>query len=189
MRIPQRISAKVVIIALLVPIALGLSLSVRYLPPINEFPPSGSVREGQNWVGEGGWAFARNAVLLLVVVYTVKRLVLTRCSTRGVAVCFFSLLVMLSLLLVMLSLPYIWFLCEPDWFNRFIYRIACWVGGPIAIWFVPSISFLVDLPTHSAVRPLKWYFVRSAIEIVVAIPIWVIFWALFSFWVLDWGWI
>ena len=90
---------------------------------------------------------------------------------------------------IILSLPYIWFLCEPDWFNPFLYRIFCWVGGPIAIWFVPTVSFVVDLASCWKAKSLKRYVVRSGIEIVIAFPVWQYFWAFFSFFILGWGWI
>jgi hypothetical protein len=158
------------------------TISFRYLPCIGEMPPWGSDREGKNWIGQGGWAFVGFTILLLLVAYSFKRTIVIRCSTKGNASKFFFLF-------IMLSLPYIWFFCEPDWFNRFIYRISCWIGGPIDIWFVPTISFLVDLYNQDTPKSLKKYIIRSAVEVLVIFPVWTVFWAFFSFFVLGWGWI
>ena len=163
-------------------VALGWYWSFRCLPPINEPPlwlPSG---QEQNWIGQGGWAFAGYSLLLLVVAYCIKRVVLTHCSRRGTAAYFFSLF-------ILLSLPYVWFLCEPDWLNCFVFRVSCWVGGPIGVFFVPTVSFLVDFCNWNTPKPLGRYLIRSGIEILVAVPIWVVSWTYFSFFILQWGWI
>jgi hypothetical protein len=165
-------------------LAASIRLSARYLPPISEMPPFdlGGARHEQNWIGQGGLAFAGYAFLLLAAAYCVKWIILTNCTRRLTAVHLFSLF-------GILSLPYIWFLCEPDWFNAFIYRISCWIGGPIAIWFVPTVSFLVDLRSCRAPKSVNRYLIRSGVEVLVAFPLWAIFWAFFSFWILGWGWI
>ena len=133
-------------------------------------------------MGQGGWAFAGYAALLLLVAYVAKRSFVTRCATRRSAVFRFSML-------VLLSLPYIWFLCEPDWFNPHIYRVACWIGGPIAIWCIPTASFVIDLCVQGATKRWTLYLIRSVIELLVVFPIWAAPWAWFSFFVLGWGWI
>ena len=160
-----------------------IRLSVRYLPPMNEPPPfAGDARQGQNWVGQGGLAWAGYLLLLLGAAYCIKWLVLARCARRLAAINLFAMF-------IVLSLPYIWFLCEPDWFNRFIYRESCWIGGPIAIWFVPAVSFLVDLRFWEKALPLSGYLVRSGAEVLIGIPLWASVWGLFCFWILGWGWI
>jgi hypothetical protein len=169
-------------IVVLIAIALGWYWSFRCLPPIEEKPPWKSERYGKNWFGHGGWAFVGYTAFLLLTVYSAKWLIVTYCVTRRAAAYWFGLL-------VGLSAPYIWFLCEPDWFNPFLYRVSCWVGGPIAIWFIPTVSFFIDLSHLGARPPLRHYLLRSGIEIVVIFPIWVILWGFFSFFVLEWGWI
>jgi hypothetical protein len=167
---------------MLIPIALEIFWSFRLLPPIWEIPPDLSDREDQNWVGQGGWAFAINSFSLLLIAYLLKRLIVTFCKTRGMAVYWFSLV-------VGLSLPYVWFLCEPDWFNSQVYREACWIGAPIAVWFIPTLSFLVDLYFMGTKPPLETYLVRSTIEIAMIFPIWILFWVHFNIFVLGWVWI
>ena len=141
-------------VALLLPIAVGLYVSFRLLPPISQMPPDlGQGREGENWIGQGGWAFLAFTIVLLIAAYSIKRIIVMRCDSRPLAVYYFASF-------AALSLPYIWFLCEPDWFNPFIYRISCWVGGPIAFWFIPTLSFLLDLGLWNRPRPLKRYLLR-----------------------------
>ena len=75
-------------------IALGLYLSFRVLPSINEMPLGigRSSREGRNWIGQGGWAFVGYTALLLVVAYGLKRILLASCKTRWSAfLLFFAL--------------------------------------------------------------------------------------------------
>lgn len=164
-------------------LAASIKFSLRYLPPMSEMPPSlGEGHEGQNWIGQGGWGFAGYTFLLLGATYGLKRIILARCKRRLAAAELFAII-------VVSSLPYLWFLCEADWFNPFFYRVTCWVGGPIMFWFVPVVSFLVDLRTCRKPKALTRYLIRSAVEVVIAFPLWAYLWTMFSFWILGWGWI
>ena len=164
-------------------VAASIKSSVRYLPSISESPPPlGQGHEDRNWIGQGGWAFLGYTSALLAATYGLKRFILARCTRRLAAAELFALF-------VASSLPYLWFLCEVDWFNPFLYRVSCWVGGPIMFWFVPVVSFLVDLGSCGKPKSLTHYLIRSAIEIVIAVPLWAYLWAMFSFWILEWGWI
>jgi hypothetical protein len=160
-------------------LASAIKFSGRHLPSISEPPPPlGEIREGQNWIGQGGGAYVFYSFALLVVVHCVKWTIFARCNRRLAALELFALM-------AALSLPYIWFLCEPDWSNSFIYRESCWFGGPITIWTIPAISFLVDLGSCGRPKSLKRFLIRSAVEIGAAFPLWAIFWAFFSFFVHD----
>jgi hypothetical protein len=90
-------------------------------------------------------------------------------------------------MVVSLILPYI-YLCWEDWGNPFIFIVGNWFGDSVAVLFVPTVTFLIDLLSRS-IRSTRWVLARSALEIVVGIPIWGVFWAYFSFWVLRFGWI
>ena len=60
-----------------------IKFSAHHLPSINEPPPSlGKIREGQNWIGQGGGAYMFYSFLLLVVVYCIKWFILDRCERR-----------------------------------------------------------------------------------------------------------
>jgi hypothetical protein len=172
-------------IMVVVAVLIGNSmLASYYLPPIHELWPLHvhHPREEQNWIGQGGWAFARYAVLLVAVAYIVKWFACTCCKRRWTAVHIFSFF-------IALSLPYIWFLCVIDWFNPFLYRVSCWVGYPIAIWFVPLVSFVVDLYFWKKTKSLKYCLIRIGVEVFIVFPLWIYFWAFFSFFILGWGWI
>jgi hypothetical protein len=156
--------------------SIGIWLAVAYLPPIEGYPERfGPVG---NWFGQDGLLLF--VVPLFVGIYTAKRLFLRRLPA--------SRSVMWYILIVIASLPYIWFFVVVDWYNYFIYRIACWIGYPIAIWAVPTCTFLID-KSASGGPTTRRYLIRSAIEIVLVIPVWAYFWAVFSFWILEWGWI
>jgi hypothetical protein len=102
---------------------------------------------------------------------------------RGTAVYFF-------LMFFAFSLPCIWFLCEPDWFSNDSLTISCWVWFLVAVWFVPTVSFIIDLSVWSTTpKPLMRHLKRSAFEVIVAFPIWVVVWGLFAIHVLEWGFI
>jgi hypothetical protein len=159
----------------------GLYFSVRWLPPMHEKAPWFSLRYGQNWVGQGGWAAAVYACGLLALVYSWKRCILTHTTRQGIALLHF-------ILLVTLSLPYIWFFVEMDWFNLNVYRVSCWVGTPIMVWLVPTVSFLIDLSGLFNTKSVKHYLIRSAIEVAVVIPIWTVIWIYFEF-SIGWAWI
>ncbi len=173
------------LLALIVFVAVllgAIKFSAHYLPSIGAIPPPLGEPQWQNWVGQGDGAYILNSFLLLFVVYCAKWTMLAHCTRRLAAIELF-------ILLFALSLPYIWFLCEPDWSNPLVYRVSCWFGGPITIWTIPAISFLVDLRNCGKSKSWKRYFVRSAIEVVVAFPVWAIFFAYFSFFMVGWGWI
>jgi hypothetical protein len=168
--------------AFLIPVALGWYVSYRYLPGIDERQPWWPLASAhKNWLGQEGCVVLYGYPFsLLVASYCAKRIILTHCTKRGTAAYFFSLL-------VALSLPFIWFLCESEWFNNSSITLCCWVWRPVAIWFVPAMSFLLDLFDWGMPKPLKPYLKRSVVEVVVAFPIWAVIWGLFALYILEWG--
>jgi hypothetical protein len=168
----------VAFLALLAAANIGLWFAVGYLPPIAGYPAH--FGPGGNWFGQDGALSVGYVIALFAAIYTAKRLFLERLPALRT--------VLWYLLIVFASLPYIWFFVVVDWHNYFLYRIECWVGYPIAIWTVPTCTFLSDR-LASGGPTTRRYLIRSTIEIVVVIPIWAYFWALFSFFILGWGWI
>ncbi|MBI1916157.1 MAG: hypothetical protein HYS12_15700 [Planctomycetes bacterium] len=82
--------------------------------------------------------------------------------------------------------PAIWLLVVTNWDSMFFARIACWVGDPIALLFVPSVLF----PFYLSMRPsltLGIYTLLSMAEIVLLVPAWIFFWVQVEFWVLGWA--
>ncbi len=93
--------------------------------------------------------------------------------------------IMLYLITLFAISPYLYYCVIDDWDEPFVLPQANWIGGPIAVFTIPTISFIYDLFMKQP--PRLWVFiVRSVIEIVVIIPIWVILWVNFEFFVLDW---
>src|ERR1035437_8589147 len=90
---PQMIDL-LLIVVIIAAIAGTITFSLRYLPPIYEMPPfePGNPRQGRNWFGQGGCAFAGYAFLLLTAAYVIKWFIWTRCEQRQVAAYLFALL-------------------------------------------------------------------------------------------------
>ncbi len=172
------------LLALLATAVAGLYLAFSTLPPIGdppvEFDGPDDQGPNRNWFGQTGWWLLGHAILLLLAVYSAKWLILRAGRSRAEAAGWYGLV-------LLATLPYFWFFIEPDWYNAHVFRIACWLDGPFAILLVPSVSMLLDL--QSADPPSgSLYVSRSAVELVL-IPVWVYFWAFFSFFCLGWGWI
>ena len=140
---------------------LALMLIVAILASSSQFPPS-----------------LLHAFLLIIALYLIKiRIAYLRTSP--------VVTILLYLITVIALLPYL-YLCAPfDWDYVDSSPLANWVGGPIAVFTVPMISFLYDICLQRHHRLWVWI-VRSLIEIVVIIPIWVILWAQFELFVLNW---
>ena len=166
--------------ALLIPALLGLYLSCRRLPSIYDTEARGaSTREERNWIGQtGGIVTFGYPFALVLTAYCVKRVILTVIRWPVTAAYFFAVF-------VAISLPYIWFLCEPDWFNNSCETISCWLWFPIGIWTIPTGSFLYDLISGQTAQPIQRYLFRSLVEIAVW-PIWMVTWAWFACLALRW---
>jgi hypothetical protein len=83
------------------------------------------------------------------------------------------------LLMMVASLPYIWLLVAHDWYDPMARDMFCWVGTPLAVLFVPTVSFLVEVASNQ--RPSNLLGVRYALEIIVLCPIWVVVWSFLAF--------
>jgi hypothetical protein len=116
---------------------------------------------------------------LIIALYGLKALLFrfVRSSSRLLA-CFF--------LAVALLVPVTW-LTSPDWNNQHVYRIAIWVGDPIAVLGVPCASFLFDYLRGR--RDMRYWPIRVPIEVFVAVPAWVYIWVMIQCFVLGWVWI
>jgi hypothetical protein len=168
-------------LALVVCSALGIWLAVANLPGITT-PPL-EIDHGNptmTWLGQGVGAAYGLGFLLFVIIYAAKPWIPRFASSRWQAVGWYALL-------VACSLPYIWFLVVLDWQNPFVFPVSCWVYDPIAIWAVPTASFVYDLTRWTRISSGE-YLARSLVEIIV-IPIWLHIWIFASFFFLGGGWI
>jgi hypothetical protein len=155
--------------------SLGFALALRYLPPIKGYPAT--FGPNANWFGQPVSGYVAG---LLLFVYAAKWPMLRQLpSTR--ALWWYALL-------VMCSLPYIWFFVVLDWFNRQVFHIECWIGYPITIWTIPTVSFIKDRLNPDG-PSFAWYLIRSAIEIFILFPISVVVSGFISLYLLGWIWI
>jgi hypothetical protein len=87
---------------------------------------------------------------------------------------------------VALTVPLTW-LTSPDWNNEHVYRIAIWIGDPIAVLAIPCVSFLFDfLRGH---RDMRNWLIRVPAEVFIAAPAWFFVWIMMEVFVLGWVWI
>jgi len=126
------------------------------------------------------WVPTAAAVALVIMLYMAKALVLEQ-RPRLSAAC----LRFIPLLVV--AIPVTWAI-DHDWNNFNWYPIAHWAGTPIVFLTVPAVSFFIDLwfLSDGGRQRSPWWVLP---ELFVACPAWAAFWAVFSFWVLGWGWI
>jgi hypothetical protein len=162
--------------------AVGIWRAFVDLPGISAPPPRNYVGPaGVTWLvqdRETAWSLG---ILLLIIIYVGKRWI-SRFPLTVPAKALWYCLGMVC------SLPNIWFLVVLDWQSPFVYRVSCWVYDPIAIWFIPTASFAWDVTRRTPCTG-RVYLLRSAFEISLFIPIWVVFWLTVSFFLLGGGWI
>jgi len=116
---------------------------------------------------------------IVIALYGLKALLFRSVRSAGFSLgCFFFI--------VALFVPVTW-LTSPDWNNQNVARIAIWVGDPIAILPVPSVSFLFDFFSHR--RYTHYWRIRVSLEIFAAFPLWVFIWVMIQVIVFNWVWI
>lgn len=164
-------------------LAALLSVVLAYLGLYRFVPPRHRVEshwgaDGVNWFGQSqGWTWLW-ALCLLAALYLL-RFTITR-WVRSPA----SALAWYALLLAAL-LPGVWLLVVTDWDNEAVAEIACWMGTPIALLFVPTavlgwdVAFGVRLPGGA-------YAVRALVELLLFVPVWLMAWVYFEMLVLNW---
>jgi hypothetical protein len=88
---------------------------------------------------------------------------------------------------VALCVPLTWAI-SVDWDNSEVSRIANYVGYPVSILTVPCVSFLFDLRRRQrgAVMPGGCGYWRMPLELLVVVPLWIVFWIYFETFILGW---
>jgi hypothetical protein len=150
--------------------------SLRFLPGFSHnFALEDPYDTDGDWFGHPPWLAQACGVALVLAIYLMRYVLLRlRLSPHSSALVY--------ALAVAISLPFIWFFVVNDWYGEFAYRINCWFAYPIGFWFVPTVSFLAGLRIDPAERAAD--FVRMAsIECLFFMPLWMLCWALFAFWV------
>lgn len=88
---------------------------------------------------------------------------------------------------VAVIIPLTW-VTSPDWNNPHVYRIGIWIGDPIAVLAVPTVSFFFDyFKGDYYLRGFQT--VRFLLEILVGVPVWFIIWVYIQCFLLGWVWI
>jgi uncharacterized membrane protein len=134
--------------------------------------------KGWNWFGHPFPASILYAVGLLLLLFVLRYLIIRRSRRARDAVAWYCLT-------VAIFLPAIWLLVVIDRDNQAVDEIACWVGYPVALLFVPSVLFGVDWRMGSWLTP-GGYAIQSGIELLVLIPIWLYLWVWIEFLILGW---
>ncbi|MBS0261826.1 MAG: hypothetical protein JSS02_07700 [Planctomycetes bacterium] len=125
------------------------------------------------------WITYAGSIALIFFLYGAKGVILRNARNPRVRIALFSIA-------VAVCIPVTWGL-SPDWNNRHVFRIAIYVGSPIATLTIPVISFLADSArTNGIPRPRL---VRGLLEWFVAVPLWFVGWAFFEAFVMGWVWI
>jgi Ca2+/Na+ antiporter len=152
---------------------LGLMVIVALLAttsgPINPLSPASEL------------LFMLRAILLIAVLYLGRFRILSLQARPWIALS-------LYLLLVAALVPYLYYCVfavgspnSPHPINP----LAQWIGIPITAYTVPTAFFLHDIFRHK--RPsLKFYGIRSLLEIVIVIPLWAFVWWCIEFMCLNW---
>jgi hypothetical protein len=157
-------------------VTLGYLLLPGYLPP--RFKVEHDWDSGPNWFGQPTWTAFVYADGLLISLCVLRFLIVRGNRRASDATAWYCLA-------LAVYLPAIWLLVVVDWDNDAVAPIACWVGVPIALLFVPSVVFCADLLLRPALSPAR-YALRSALEIVVLVPLWSFLWGFVEFLILGW---
>lgn len=153
------------------------SISFILLPSITEQPSfTNQPWPGMNRIGSSYPVVIGLFYVFLLVIYGVKWAVLEY-SPKELAPLYYAWL-------VAVSLPFVWLALSMAWYNPFVYRIACWFGDPINIWFIPTVTFVIDWRRGKNISTW-WYLARSVIEIIVIGTLWQILWITLLF-VIGW---
>jgi hypothetical protein len=162
---------------LLLLIAAGYIFLPKLLPPRFEQTISWHSEE-RNWFGQPGWTAFVYAGGLLITLCTLRFLILRKSRGPIDAIIWYCLV-------LSVFVPAVWLFVVTDWDNEAVAEIACWVGCPIALLFVPTVVFLFDLITHTSLAA-GLYLLRSVGEICLLVPVWCMVWVYIELLILGW---
>ena len=82
-------------------------------------------------------------------------------------------------------LPYLYFRVIDVWDYTDVDPRVNWIGVPVMAFTVPTTFFLYDTLDHKY-RAFKFYAIRTALELVVLVPVWTFIWGCVQLFVFEW---
>lgn len=156
-------------------LAVAAALAVGYLVLPAVLPPRYRVEAhwgggGVTWFGHPPVVARASAAGLLALMYGGRFAILRGARGRAAACEWFAVL-------LAAAVPAVWLFAETDWDNQAVSPPSVWVGSPIALLAVPTAGFGYDVARGR--RPTaRGYAARSAVEVLVLVPAWVVLWVL-----------
>jgi hypothetical protein len=127
-----------------------------------------------NMLGQTGFVLWLNTAALLLVFYIWKLAIIREYRDREAALLRYGYL-------TAVFVPYFWALATGDWTNPEATDAAIYLGSPIALLLVPTLTFAADLRyANGYTTGDRW--LRSVAELVIVIPLWNFVWSY-----LRWG--
>jgi hypothetical protein len=114
---------------------------------------------------------------LILALYAWKWILLRNLRHRGISLSFF-------LVGVALSAP-VASLLSCDWDNDQVRAISNYVGNPVVVLTVPTVSYAHDLTRRLKPDP-KRFVLRTVCELAIAVPGWFFLWLLCEVCILGW---
>jgi hypothetical protein len=125
------------------------------------------------------WVSYAGSLVLILTLYAVKSLTLRRPANWATAAVIF-------LTTVAVAVPGTYLLAT-DWGNPYLAPASVYVGNPVTTLGVPCASFAWDWATGKP-RKSPWLW-RVPLELVIAVPLWLLCWGFIELLVLGWIWI
>jgi hypothetical protein len=107
-------------------------------------------------------------ILMLIAIYLIKIRIVYFRTFPVIAIIIYFIMLAASLPYVYYCLPIFWNPDDTTW-------QSFWIGRPIGMFLIPTISFLYDVHVQAHHKKLVWI-KRSLIEILIIAPIWFIIW-------------
>jgi hypothetical protein len=131
-----------------------------------------------NWVGQAGWQLTLNVAVFLTLFYAGKLVITLGAQPGASAIASYTLL-------VLAGLPCIWLFVAKDWYHPDLrvqsdFNPACWLGTPMRVLFVPTLSFAWNQRVEWS-RTKLWLTAQTAGELLILIPVWWTVWLLVAF--------
>lgn len=151
-------------------------LAIAHFVPPRQISKVSWHNPGKNWFGQGDnmpKVYSAIAVLSLIVLQIA---ILAWFQNRSYAVLAYATI-------VVMLIPFIWFFAVDDWDAEFASYQHCWIGYPILIITVPTISFFFQLAIKRSLLSVTLW---GMVELTIGIPLWLIIWLNVEYLLLRW---